>query len=46
MEKYRITDLMSDYSFELEMSEETYKVIKTIQDNLGYVMDDINIERL
>lgn len=46
MEKYRITDLMSDYSFELEMSEVTYKVIKTIQDNLGYVMDDINIERL
>lgn len=46
MEKYRISDLMSDYSFELEMSEETYKVIKTIQDNLGYVMDDINIERL
>lgn len=35
--------MMSDYSFELEMSEETYKAINTIKDELGYVMEDIYI---
>lgn len=46
MKKYLITDLTSDYSFEIEMSDESYSVVKQIQDELGYVMEDIAIEEI
>lgn len=46
MKKYLIEDMTSGYSFEMEMSDETYDAIETIKSNLGYVMEDVSIEEL
>lgn len=46
MAKYLIQDNMSDYSFEIEMSDETYEVILNIKNELDYLMEDVSIEEI
>lgn len=41
---YIITNLCSGDDFEMELTDEQLSAIKTLKDELGYVMEDISIE--